>query len=196
MIGVDNWIDAFDVKADVEVDMNVETRGIEGIPIVQILPTLSHRTLPAGNKIIFAAFDPLSLNTAVNNDFPYYKWIGFTNENTPYQALQWFGIPVGVELEEKEITPEKFRLSQNYPNPFNPGTRIKYALSNRQFVSLKVYDVLGNEVATLVNEEKPAGEYEVEFNPASSIKYPASGVYFYQLKAGDFIQTKKMLLIK
>ena len=61
---------------------------------------------------------------------------------------------------------------------------------------LKVYDVLGKEVATLVNEEKPAGSYEVEFNPESSIKNPASGIYFYQLKAGDFIQSKKMILMK
>jgi hypothetical protein len=67
-------------------------------------------------------------------------------------------------------------------------------------VSLKVYDVLGNEVATLVNEEKPAGRYEVEFSasggPASSIKYPASGVYFYRLQSGGHTETKKMLLIK
>jgi hypothetical protein len=75
-----------------------------------------------------------------------------------------------------------------------------------KFVQLKVYDVLGNEIATLVNEELSAGEYEVEFLPESSIKNPASGIYFYQLlvsalqskdgKAGEFIQTKKMILIK
>jgi len=63
-------------------------------------------------------------------------------------------------------------------------------------VTLKVYDVLGNEIATLVNEEKLAGEYEVEFSPASSIKNSASGIYFYQLRAGDLIQTKKMILLK
>jgi hypothetical protein len=63
-------------------------------------------------------------------------------------------------------------------------------------VSLKVYDVLGNEVATLVNQELSPGEYEVEFRPESSIKHPASGIYFYTLKAGEFIQTKKMVLIK
>ena len=63
-------------------------------------------------------------------------------------------------------------------------------------MTLKVYDILGNEITTLVNEEKPSGEYEVEFSPESSIKQPASGIYFYQLKAGEFIQTKKMVLIK
>jgi hypothetical protein len=98
---------------------------------------------------------------------------------------------------EVEITsPAKFYLEQNYPNPFNPSTNIQYAITSRQFVSLKVYDVLGKEVATLVNEEKSEGQYEVEFNPKSSIKNPASGIYFYQLKAGEFIQTRKMILIK
>ncbi len=89
-----------------------------------------------------------------------------------------------------------FTLYQNYPNPFNPATRIEYAISSNQFVTLKIYDVLGKEVATLVDEEKPAGVYEVEFNPASSIKNPASGIYFYQLKAGEYVETKKMLLLK
>jgi len=89
-----------------------------------------------------------------------------------------------------------FELMQNYPNPFNPSTNIEFRIVDFGFVSLKVYDVLGNEVAILVNEEKPAGRYEVEFNPASSIKYPASGVYFYRLQSGGYIETKKMLLIK
>jgi photosystem II stability/assembly factor-like uncharacterized protein len=101
-----------------------------------------------------------------------------------------------IEDENNFTQPKDFLLSQNYPNPFNPTTRIQYAVSNRQFVRLKVYDVLGKEVATLVNEEKPAGEYEVEFNPASGIRYPASGIYFYQLRSGSFVQTKKMLLLK
>jgi WD40 repeat protein len=98
----------------------------------------------------------------------------------------------------------EYNLYQNYPNPFNTTTKIKFTISavgDTKFASptnviLRVFDVLGNEIATLVNEEKPAGEYQVEFNPASSIRYPASGVYFYQLRAGSFIQTRKMLLIK
>jgi hypothetical protein len=89
-----------------------------------------------------------------------------------------------------------YKLEQNYPNPFNPSTKIQYAIGSRQFVTIKVYDVLGNKIATLVNEEKPAGEYEVEFNPASSIEHPASGIYFYQLRAGEFIQTKKMIYLR
>jgi len=99
-------------------------------------------------------------------------------------------------IEVEVLSPNKFSLEQNYPNPFNPSTIIKYTISNKQFVSLKVYDVLGNEVATLVNEQLPAGEYEVEFKPESSIKNPASGVYFYKLIAGTFSETKKMILAK
>ena len=108
--------------------------------------------------------------------------------------------------------PAVFALEQNYPNPFNPSTSIQYAVSSRQFISLKVYDILGNEIETLVNEEKPAGTYEVEFNASSLPGYVsakggyASGVYFYQMlvsalqskdgKAGSFIETKKMILLK
>ena len=85
-----------------------------------------------------------------------------------------------------------YNLSQNYPNPFNPSTRIQYAVSSMQFVTIKVYDVLGREVATLVNEEKQRGFYEVEFN-ASNL---SSGIYFYTLTAGSFNQTKKLILLK
>ena len=80
------------------------------------------------------------------------------------------------------ITVTKFNLEQNYPNPFNPSTSIKYAISNKQFVSLKVYDVLGKDVATLVSEQKPAGIYEIEFD-ASNL---SSGIYYYRLVAGSF----------
>jgi hypothetical protein len=90
-----------------------------------------------------------------------------------------------------------FALMQNYPNPFNPNTTISYSLPVGSFVTLKVYDVLGNEIAILVNEEKPSGEYEVEFSISDShSKNISSGFYFYQLKARDFIQTKKMIFIK
>jgi hypothetical protein len=89
---------------------------------------------------------------------------------------------------------------QNYPNPFNPNTTIEFWISDFGFVSLKVYDILGNEVATLVNEEKPAGRYEIEFNVTQSTLADrpeiASGVYFYRLQAGNYIETKKMVLIR
>ncbi len=84
-------------------------------------------------------------------------------------------------------------LKQNYPNPFNPSTSIQYALNSTQFVTLKVYDALGNEVATLVNEEKEEGVYQVEFSANSG---SASSIYFYRLQAGNFSETKKMVLMK
>jgi len=103
-----------------------------------------------------------------------------------------------VEVEIPFVS--KFSLEQNYPNPFNPVTKINYSIPSitlRQAqsdirVTLKVYDILGREVATLVNEEKPAGEYEVELNAAGL----PSGIYFYQLQAGQFLETKKMVLMK
>ena len=82
---------------------------------------------------------------------------------------------------------------ERFAESLNNNERIGNSLYK---VQIKVFDVLGNEIATLVNEEKPAGTYEVEFNPVSGIKYPASGIYFYQLKAGEFIQTKKMILMR
>ncbi|MCH8034250.1 MAG: T9SS type A sorting domain-containing protein [Bacteroidetes bacterium] len=88
--------------------------------------------------------------------------------------------------------PKKFILSQNYPNPFNPITSIKYLIPEISFVTMEVYDVLGNEIATLVNEEKPAGSYEVIFDARNL----SSGTYFYKIQAGTFVETKKMVLLR
>jgi len=97
---------------------------------------------------------------------------------------------------EKITETNSYSLSQNYPNPFNPSTNIKYNISELGFITIKVYDVLGNEIATLVDEELPAGSYEVNFNTELIHQTISSGIYFYQLRAGNFIGTKKMLLIK
>jgi photosystem II stability/assembly factor-like uncharacterized protein len=99
-------------------------------------------------------------------------------------------------VDDINFAPTSFSLEQNYPNPFNPNTIISYTLPNSGNITLKIYDVLGNEVETLVDVYKPAGSYEVEFNTSSISYHLSSGVYFYQLKAGNFVQTKKMLLIK
>ena len=103
----------------------------------------------------------------------------------------------GISSVDDENIPTVFSLSQNYPNPFNPSTKISWQTPVGSWQTLKVYDVFGNEIATLVNEEQPAGNYEVEFNVVRDSR-PAivSGVYFYRLQAGDFIETKKMLLLK
>lgn len=119
-----------------------------------------------------------------------YLWAG-----TEAGVLKSFSIVVDVSESAAE-TPKVFLLLQNYPNPFNPNTKISWQSHVSSWQTLKVYDVLGNEVATLVNEYRSAGSYEIEFNPASSIKNPASGVYFYRLQAGDFIETRKMILLR
>ncbi|RKY91659.1 MAG: hypothetical protein DRQ13_11185, partial [Ignavibacteriae bacterium] len=98
-----------------------------------------------------------------------------------------------TEVVEVEYPPNYFRLMQNYPNPFNPTTTIKYQIQELSFVTLKVYDVLGNEITTLVNEDKPNGSYEVEFSTTGEF---ASGAYFYQLKAGSYLETKKMVFLR
>ncbi|MFH1195790.1 MAG: T9SS type A sorting domain-containing protein [bacterium] len=114
---------------------------------------------------------------------------------------------ISLETRRGESLPTKFELFQNYPNPFNPTTIIRYALPtvetgypdksgqvipSLQHVTLKIYDILGNEVATLVNDTKEPGVYQVEFD-ASNL---SSGVYFYKLTAGEFVQTRKLLLLK
>jgi len=90
------------------------------------------------------------------------------------------------------LAPNGFVLEQNYPNPFNPSTIIKYSIANKQFVTLKVYDVLGNEISILVSQEKDAGNYEVEFSATGL----AGGIYLYIITSGDFISIKKMVLMK
>jgi hypothetical protein len=136
-------------------------------------------------------------------------WYGGSNSILLQTGYATSGFLVSVEKED-EVLPEVFVLHQNYPNPFNPSTKIKFTIPSvgtQRAVSvlLKVYDVLGNEIATLVDEYKPAGVYEVEFSVGqdsspdiSSRQTPTltSGVYFYQLRAGEFIQTKKMVILK
>lgn len=100
-------------------------------------------------------------------------------------------VVTSVSLSDETLFSD-FKLYQNYPNPFNPFTSIQYQVANNSLVSLKVYDVLGNEVATLVDEYKEAGRYKVEFKPSNL----TSGIYFYQLRAGSFTKTKTMSLIK
>jgi len=100
-----------------------------------------------------------------------------------------------AEVVEDNI-PEVFQLYQNYPNPFNPTTTINWQSTVSSWQSIKIYDLLGNEIATLVDEYINAGSYEVEFNTSTIKPQPSSGIYFYQLKAGSLIITKSMMLIK
>ncbi len=101
-----------------------------------------------------------------------------------------------VTAVENDVVPQAFSLDQNYPNPFNPSTKIQYTTGNAGLVSLKVYDVLGHEVATLVNNNQEAGSYTVPFNTSEAKLNLSSGVYFYRLEAGSFVSTKKLILMK
>ena len=105
-------------------------------------------------------------------------------------TLKYTDIAVSVR-EERGSTPMSFALAENYPNPFNPSTTIRYELPQKGFVTLKVYNLLGQEVATIVNQKPEAGSYQVQFDGTGL----ASGVYFYRVKAGDYVESKKLLLL-
>jgi Secretion system C-terminal sorting domain len=139
-------------------------------------------------------------------------WLKQSNPSTSSLRSVWFtdannGTAVGdygtllrttnggitfIGKENNILNPQEFILSQNYPNPFNPVTTINYSIPKQSNVKIKVYNILGKEILTLVNETKPQGNYSVEFN-ANNL---SSGVYFYRLSSGQFLQVKKMLLIK
>ena len=116
------------------------------------------------------------------------KWIGTLGGLAVYKE----GGVVSVQDNKKKIVPNNFILYQNYPNPFNPTTTIYYSIPKTSNVELKVFDILGREVAELVNEEKPAGNYTVNFD-ASKL---SSGIYFYQIRTNNYSETKKMILLR
>ena len=184
---------------------------------VDTLPLQLTHTMPRpfGNATVYWDFFYIAPDTTVT-DTIYSVGNSVNGDGNPQEGDDWnFGanFPVFVidnpVTVEDEISPVQFGLSQNYPNPFNPSTTIIYTIQSSvtasgtkqsQLVTLKVYDILGNKVATLVNEEKSAGTYHVNFNAV----HLTSGIYFYKLQAGDpstgsgqgFVETKKMVLLK
>ena len=108
------------------------------------------------------------------------------------RSMRYFDVVVSVPEPSAGTVPAKFNLAQNYPNPFNPITQIKYGLPQQSHVRLTIYNALGQEVATLVNEVKEPGTYRTPWDASGM----ASGVYFYQMKAREFVATKKLLLLK
>ena len=171
-----SWNEVWEIyytrSTDTEVSWETETR-------------ITNNTSDSENSFVVTSDSAVHLiwqDNPANNDDIYYKRNPTGNIITDVVCIS-------------NNVPTEFKLNQNYPNPFNPSTIIRYQLPLSSNITLKVYDVLGNEVATLVNEYKSAGSYEVEFNVAYE-SLLASGVYFYQLKAGAFIQTKKMLILK
>jgi hypothetical protein len=160
-----------------------------------------------------------TINTGdLSANVDYYWRVRTSNDGGigPWSEISKFRITL-TDVEDEQQLPTEFALMQNYPNPFNPSTKIKYRIpivilssskdenggvhlrqaQSDVKVSLKVFDVLGNEIATLVNEYKPAGSYEVEFSVAQ-VSRPeiSSGIYFYQLQAGEYVRTKKMILLR
>jgi len=152
--------------------------------------------------------DPVNLGSEINSnqddvapyispDGLYFFFNAWRTQDLGYNpywvdALVVYNLITDVEASTNTVDPVTFQLHQNYPNPFNPTTTIKYQIPELSFITLKVYDVLGNYIATLVNEEKQIGSYEVKFDAS----FLPSGIYFYQLRAGDFAETKKMVLMK
>jgi hypothetical protein len=132
-----------------------------------------------GQQTLFANGNSVNLNGANTGD----SW------NFALNKIVYIVQPTGVK---DQISVNSFELSQNYPNPFNPSTRIQYQVSSNAQVLLQVYDALGNQVATLVNEWKEAGNHSVNFD-ASGL---SSGIYYYKLTAGNFTSTKKMTLLR
>jgi hypothetical protein len=124
-----------------------------------------------------------------NNNFGF--WNSYKHDMQNTSAILPIPIFTGIEETNYSVLSD-FKLMQNYPNPFNPTTNIKFRIAELGFVSLKVYDVLGNEIVTLVNEQKPAGSFEVEFDGTAL----PSRIYFYTLSSGNFFTTKKMILLK
>lgn len=145
------------------------------------------------NSIDVGNVNAYSLFNYDNNKTYYFSVTCYDIEGNEswFSELAKYDTPVGIEEKNTSIN-ETFKLYQNYPNPFNPATRIKYSIPQRGFVILKVYNILGKEITTLVNSEKVAGTYEVEFVGDNL----ASGVYFYIMQIGDFIDSKKIILVK
>ena len=123
-----------------------------------------------------------------------------SGNNGGYDDSMYVNNNIVADVDEDEhgnILPHQFELSQNYPNPFNPVTNIKYNIPARSYVTIEVYNVIGQKIRTLVDENKSAGEYHTTWNGDDSYGQKVStGVYFCRFQAGDYVETKKMILLK
>jgi len=187
----ENWLDGFDVVSDQQIDMQVETRVVNGTTQKINLACLTHRTLSNGNKIAFFSFDPIAVNTKSPKTNSKYFRFGTSIQAPQVKILQWFNLITEIEEVNTKI-PVDFKLHQNYPNPFNPSTTIRYELPHKSYVNIKVFDVLGNEIKTLVDKEQNIGRYELQFNAQNL----PSGIYYYKMTTEHNSITKKLMLIK
>jgi photosystem II stability/assembly factor-like uncharacterized protein len=168
----------------------------KGVPGTNTVIAVGYNTLGTkawksdDNGTTWAALNPP--NNGVNSDFTNLAFASSTQGiMVGYQNIAKITLPTAVENEHNAV-PTGFALEQNYPNPFNPTTKISYSVPKTSFVELKVYDLLGRAVATLVNSEQTVGTHTVGFDA----KGLSSGVYLYTMKAGDFTATKSLLLVK
>jgi hypothetical protein len=152
--------------------------------------------LPVGHYVVYLFRERL---TRYSYPIDTIRYIGSTNFDItqiplviPSKAFYQSECKEQVGVLKGTGIPNNYSLSQNYPNPFNPLTQITYSMPKTTDVTIKIYDLLGREIATLVNEKKQAGDYKVTWNAEGL----ASGVYFYRMVAGEYIQTKQMILIR
>lgn len=167
----------------------------------QVRVTVSGTTSKVGGELVDANGTVVaSINSTSSNPFiltastagTYTVNAGFKSPSRKWGSASAVITVTGVDEHLVGLKPESFHLYANYPNPFNPSTKIKYDISETVFTTLKIYSILGAEVATLINEEKSPGVYEVNFDAANL----PSGTYIYKLEAGSFTQSKKMILLK
>jgi outer membrane protein assembly factor BamB len=201
-MGDELWFEEFDSQADdipnalaIDIENNIY---ITGISVDSVWNTYVLRFSETGNlKWIYntdeIAYERLFLHNIIIEDSSLF--IGGGLSDTPTKSnifVMKLDQKLSTGFYDDYLILSKYELKQNFPNPFNPSTTINYHIPELSFVTLKVYDVLGNEVATLVSEEKHTGNYEVEFGGTGL----PSGIYFYRIQAGSFIETKKMVLMK
>ena len=183
----------------------IDNRGVDPSTVEMIInlphynwdPVIVHMSYDGSLKYSYT-ISSLPVNQEIDIQFLYQTQNGITVNDPAEGSYKFFWGDLNIShltsVAKVDEIPKQFNLLQNYPNPFNPSTVISYNLPAGEFVTLKVYDLLGKEVATLVNEYEQAGTYNYQF---SIRNYQlSSGVYFYMLKAGDFVQTKKMILLK
>jgi hypothetical protein len=146
------------------------------------------------DPVIIPSFNSKSL--AVGDSVTYYVAVGFGTDKNKLAANMQLAIQKYSQLtavgSDSKYYPSDYSLNQNYPNPFNPSTKIAYQIPKSGHVTLKVFNALGKEVATLVNEEKSLGRYTIDFNAQGL----SSGIYFYSIRSGSYFETKKMMLLK
>lgn len=185
-IEIANWLDGFTpVNA---ADVNMTTFAMTPSDTVY---SIGLNRVVGDDKIVFAGYDPLSINATP------YTWWGFSEEGVLTQSLTWFGVEYTVSVDKTTAVPTEFKLAQNYPNPFNPSTSIRFEVPNSSEVLISVYNMLGQKVVDLVNDSYAPGVYNVQWNGTDANGKPVgSGLYIYHMNAGKYSSTNKMLFLK